>query len=128
MTVKDEPKLDGKNVWPAIRAGTVQDRGPFLIAHTDFALFDGDWKLIETARGRRSLFQITKDPGETTDLLAQEVAIAQRLGATLAEVKKDLPAVRVGPRRGPGGPGSARGFPPSRGAGPGTIPNEAFPR
>ena len=63
----------------------MQDRGPFVIAGADFAIFDGDWKLIETSDGKRSLYQIAKDPGETRDLYASSAEIAQRLEAKLAE-------------------------------------------
>jgi len=128
VTVQDLTKLDGKKLWDPIRTGQVQDRGPFAIASTDSALFDSDWKLIETSDGQRSLFQIAKDPGETTDLLAERADIAQRLGACLTEVKKDLPVVRVRPRPGPGGPGSGPGRPPPRGVGPGRMPNENLSR
>ncbi len=95
-------KLDGKNLWPAIRSGVVQDRGPFLISAANSALFDGDWKLIETADGRTSLFQLANDPGETTDLIVEQPAVAQRLQAKLVEFQKDFPAVR--PRSRPGRP------------------------
>ena len=128
VPVTNAPKLDGLNLWEPLRSGQVQDRGPFVIAGTDCAIFDGDWKLIETSDGKRSLYQLAKDPSETTDLLARETDIAQRLGAKLAEVKKDLPAVRSRPRPGPGGPGSGQGRPLLRGAGPGRIPDTASPR
>lgn len=125
--VKEPAKLDGKNQWDALRAGRVQDRGPFVIATADCALFDGDWKLIETADGKRSLFQLADDPGETTDLLARQPEIARRLTGELAEMKKDLPTVRA--RQQPGasgrsggarqGPGGGQGRPPGRGNGNG---------
>ena len=92
-------KLDGKNLWPAIRSGVVQDRGPFLISTTNSALFDGDWKFIETADGRTSLFQLENDPGETTDLIVEQAAVAQRLQAKLVEFQKDFPALRTRPGR-----------------------------
>jgi arylsulfatase A-like enzyme len=128
VPVRDSLNLDGKNLWEPLRAGRVQDRGPFVIAGFDFAVFDGDWKLIETADGKRSLFQVAKDPGETTDLLSAQADIAQRLETRLAEVKKELPAVRTRPRPGPGGPGSGPGRPPPRGGGIGQISNESLPR
>ena len=121
VPVKEASQLDGKNLWEPLRSGRVQDRGCLVIAGTDCAIFDGDWKLIETSDGQRSLYQIAQDPGETTDLYASSAKIAQRLEAELARVKKDLPAVRVRPRPGPGnggrpgGPGV--GLPkPARGA------------
>lgn len=128
VPVTNATKLDGRNLWEPLRSGQMQDRGPFVIAGTDFALFDGDWKLIETSDGKRSLYQLAKDPGETTDLFAKKTDIAQRLGARLTEVKKDLPAVRIRPRPGSGGAGLGQGRPPPRGIGPGRIPNESPPR
>ena len=124
VPVKDALKLDGKNLWGPLHDGVVQDRSCFVIAGTDFALFDSDWKLIETADGKRSLYQIAKDPGETNDLLTEQTAIAQRLGAKLADVKEELPEVRVRPRPGPGGPGSGKKRPPPPGGGPGRTLNE----
>ena len=99
VSIKDEWKLDGKNLWPAICNGTVQDRGSFIIATTDAAVFDGDWKLIQTATGKQSLYQITKDPGEKTDLLAENPEIVKRLEAKLAEAMKEWPEVRKGPKK-----------------------------
>jgi arylsulfatase A-like enzyme len=117
VPVKDASKLDGKNLWESLSSGRVQDRGSFVIAGTDFAIIDGDWKLIETSDGKRSLYQIAKDPGETTDLYSGSADVARRLEAKLAEVKKNLPAVSIRPRpkpkpgnRGgkPGGPDAGR--------------------
>jgi arylsulfatase A-like enzyme len=128
ITVKNAAKLDGKNLWEPLRSGQVQDRGSFVIAGTDFALFDGDWKLIETSDGKRSLYQLAKDPSETTNQLIQEADIAQRLGTKLDEVKRDLPTVSVRSRPGPGGPGAGQGRPPPRRVGPGRVSNENSPR
>jgi arylsulfatase A-like enzyme len=112
VPLKEAAKLDGQNLWEPLRTGRVQERGPFVIAGTDLAVIDGDWKLIETSDGQRSLYQLAKDPGETTDLYAKSPDITRRLDAKLAEVKKDLPAVTIrlrpgaGGRRGPGTKGS----------------------
>ena len=113
VAVKDAAKLDGKNLWEALRSGRMQDHGTFVIAGTDFALFDGDWKLIETSDGKRSLYQLAKDPGEKNDLYARTPDVARRLEARLAEIKKNLPAVHNPPPPGPGGRG---GRPGSHGA------------
>lgn len=112
VPIKDAAKLDGKNLWEQLRTGRI-DRTPFLVATADFAIFDGDWKLIETAEGRRSLYQLSKDISETTDLYAKSGVVAQRLAAKLTELKKDLPAVTTRPRPGPGGPGGQRRGPNS---------------
>ena len=105
-------KLDGKNMWPALREGRVVPRDPFLIATTDIALIDSDWKLIETQDGQQSLYHISSDISETTDLIKREPETARRLIAKLAELKKDLPATTQRPGPGSGaGPGGGRGRP-----------------
>ena len=67
-----------------------EDINPFLVAQYGAfydravrVLFDGPWKLITTSRGERMLFDVTKDPGETTDLAAAEPARVQRLAQRL---------------------------------------------
>ena len=105
-------KLDGRNMWPALHEGRVIAREPFLIATFDIALIDGEWKLIESQDGQHSLFHISSDISETTDLLAREPETARRLIAKLGELKKDLPAATQRP-----GPGGGGGRPPGpRGA------------
>ena len=112
VELTESHRLDGKNVWPAIVAEKAEARGPFVIAGSDCAIFDGDWKLIETAAGRRSLFHILNDPGETTDVITQHADIAQQLQAKLAEVKQEFSATSARPRPGPGGPGARSGINP----------------
>jgi len=108
--VKNEAKLDGANVWPALHEGHVESRPPFAIATADIALIDGDWKLIEWSTGERALYNLAKDLSETTDQLAAQPDIAKRLIDRLTDLKKDLPAATaVSARPGPGGP-------PGRGA------------
>ncbi len=106
--VKCDAKLDGVNLWPALREGKKIERPPFAVATGDIAFFDGEWKLIETADGQRTLYHITADISETTDELPRQPAIAERLTAKLAELKRDLPIVsqRRGPGARPPGPGS----------------------
>jgi arylsulfatase A-like enzyme len=72
-----------------------EDINPFLVsdygATYDRAirvLFDGSWKLITTSKGQRMLFDLSRDPQETTDLSASEPdrvdELARRLEATLS--------------------------------------------
>ena len=105
VPVENERKLDGKNIWEPLLGGQVQDRGIFVIAGSDFAMFDGDWKMIETSDGKRSLYDVVKDPGEKTDLYSRSDEVAQRLGEELDRIKKELPTVRDRPRPGAGGAG-----------------------
>jgi len=58
------------------------------------AIREGEWKLIEFfADGRRELFNLRQDPGETTNLVARRPEIANRLGTRLAAWRKETGAV-----------------------------------
>lgn len=106
-------KLDGSNQWPAISQGKSGPRAPFLIATTDIAMIDGDWKLIEWSTGNLSLFNLSKDSAEARDLYAKEPERARALTTKLDALKQDLPAVTA-QRAGPpakGGPGKGKGGP-----------------
>jgi len=89
-------KIDGVNQWPAIVGGKPLARPPFLVASADLALFDGDWKLVETTAGQRSLYDLKTDIGEAKDLLKTLPEQAAKLGVVLDMLKKDLPAYAGG--------------------------------
>jgi len=97
-------KIDGVNQWPAISGGKTLPRPAFLVASADIALFDGDWKLIETNAGQRTLYNLKADISEAKDLLSAQPELAAKLGAQLDSLKKDLPAYSGG-SIGPGGGG-----------------------
>jgi arylsulfatase A-like enzyme len=99
-----ELKLDGVNQWPAIAGGKTLPRPAFLVASADIALFDGDWKLVETNAGQRTLYNLKADVSEAKDLLAAQPELAAKLGAQLDTLKKNLPAYSGG-NIGPGGGG-----------------------
>jgi len=116
-----DSKIDGSNQWPAIAQAKRIERQPFLIATSDIAMIDGDWKLIEWNAGTLSLFNLGKDIAETNDLYAKEAERARVLTAKLDELKKGLPIVTAqvaGPpgKGGPGkgGPGKGKGKGPMR--------------
>ncbi len=48
----------------------------------DLAIRQGPWKLVFTAKGKRELYELESDPGETKDLAAERPEIVERL-ATL---------------------------------------------
>ncbi len=101
--VRNDARLDGLNLWPALHEGRVEKRVPFAIATDDIALIDGDWKLIEWSSGQRTLYHLSADRSETRDELTQQPEIPQRLLTQLAELKKDMPSTNS--RQRPGGPG-----------------------
>ena len=111
LPLNAELKIDGVNQWPAIAGGKTLPRPPFLVASADIALFDGDWKLIETNAGQRTLYNLKADISEAKDLLSAQTELAAKLGAQLDILKKDLPAYsggNIGPGGGKGGKGKGK--------------------
>lgn len=105
VSLEPDQTLDGKNVWVGLRDAQPQDHGPFIIAGSDMAIFDGDWKLIQTLDGRLSLFNLKLDPREATNVWAANVEVGQRLQRLLAESAIEFPSFAQ--RRSPGpGPNS----------------------
>jgi arylsulfatase A-like enzyme len=92
--MEERPDLnwDGRNVWPAISGKQPLEARPLYWAGTGFrtaAVRDGDWKLIVTKEtGKAELFNLARDPNETTDLAADE---PQRVAA-LRELLQQLAA------------------------------------
>jgi arylsulfatase A-like enzyme len=111
LPLNAELKIDGVNQWPAIAGGKTLPRPPFLVASSDIALFDGDWKLVETNAGQRTLYNLKADISEAKDLLVTQPEQAAKLGAQLDILKKDLPAYsggNIGPGGGKGGKGKGK--------------------
>lgn len=95
-------KWDGLNLWPqlsgaeAVRSRVIYTVGPSFNAR---ALRDGDWKLVATRKGSANksaankgnaavseiseLFDLAKDPNETTDLAAQKPELVLQLRAVM---------------------------------------------
>ena len=104
-------KIDGINQWPALAGGKPLPRPAFLVASMDIALFDGEWKLVETNAGQRTLYNLKADISESKDLLSAQPELAAKLGAQLDTLKKDLPAYSggsIGPGGGKGGKGKGK--------------------
>ena len=103
--IKNDAKLDGINVWPSLRSGRVEKRPPFAIANADLALIDGDWKLIETSTGERTLYNLATDSAESKNELSTQPEAAAQMIAEAEALKKELPAAnarRGGPAGRPG--------------------------
>jgi arylsulfatase A-like enzyme len=96
-----EARCDGVDLWPALLAGRVDDRPPFVIATADRACLAGDWKLVVSVAGNTELFHLGTDPGETHDLRAAEPGVAAILRSRLAEIEAGFaaPAGRAPPLR-----------------------------
>jgi arylsulfatase A-like enzyme len=90
------PAVQGQHLRRVSRASLAEeDVNPFLVS--DYGdtydrairvLFDGSWKLITTSKGRRMLFDLSRDPQETNDLATAEPdrveGLARRLEATMS--------------------------------------------
>jgi arylsulfatase A-like enzyme len=119
LPLPNELKLDGSNQWPALSTGKMLPRPAFLIASQDIAFIDGDWKIIETADGQRSLYNLAKDIGEANDLATEQPGTLKSLGAKLDELKKGLPVASERRGAGPAAGGGAGKGPGAGGAGKG---------
>jgi arylsulfatase A-like enzyme len=76
-------KWDGIDVWPFLTRETTRivRRQLYTGYHTGNALRDGDWKLIvpNDAAAKPELFNVSRDPGETTNLAAEAPSEVERL-------------------------------------------------
>ena len=82
--------LDGVNVWPAIAGKAASPRKEVVlnVELTQGSVRDGDWKLVwlTTLPGALQLFNLAKDPGETTDLATANPAKVKELQAKVVEL------------------------------------------
>ncbi|MCY2984866.1 MAG: sulfatase-like hydrolase/transferase [Planctomycetota bacterium] len=99
VSLDENLKMDGKDRWGALLDVNAPKREPFVIAGSDMAIFDGDWKLIQSMDGRLFLFNLNEDPHEQNNVWAQNAEVGERLKKTLAEMTTDFP--NLSQRRGP---------------------------
>ena len=90
---KNKP-LDGMNLWPAISDGTKTPREEVVynVDPTGGAVRADDMKLVWTAGlpGNVELFDIAKDPGETTNLAAQNPDLVAKLQQRIVALSKEM--------------------------------------
>lgn len=86
--------LDGVNLWDSLVSGKSFSRN-VVIAETDFALIQDEWKLNQSQDGSE-LYNLNNDPAESTDLADSESKVAQAMQAQLTRfqsaVANDQPA------------------------------------
>ena len=82
----DHP-LDGRNIWQTLAEGNPSPHEDILISVEAFrgAIRKGNWKLVKVALlpGKTELFDLAKDPGETTNVADQHPEIVRDLEARL---------------------------------------------
>ena len=68
----------------------------FVQGDTDdnaIAICSGQWKAIESTNGKQEkvhqLYDLTKDPGETTDVAKEHPEIVKQLAASLEKARRD---------------------------------------
>jgi len=92
----DHP-MDGKDIWPVLADGKPTPHEDILINVEAFrgAIRKGDWKLVKIALlpGKTELFNLAKDPGETTNVADQYPDITRDLESRLlAYAKQQKPS------------------------------------
>jgi arylsulfatase A-like enzyme len=95
----DHP-MDGKDIWPVLADGKPTPNEDILINVEAFrgAVRKGDWKLVKVALlpGKTELFDLSKDPGETTNVADQHPDIVRDLEARLlAYAKQQKPSLWI---------------------------------
>jgi arylsulfatase A-like enzyme len=92
----DHP-FDGRDMWKTISEGAPSPNEDVLINVEAFrgAIRKGDWKLLKVALlpGKTELFDLARDPGETTNVATQNPEIVRDLEARLmAYAKQQKPS------------------------------------
>ncbi|HKM74641.1 MAG TPA: arylsulfatase [Stellaceae bacterium] len=95
----DHP-MDGRDMWPTLAQGKPSPNEDVLINVEAFrgAVRKGDWKLVKIALlpGKTELFDLARDPGETTNVAEQNPEIVRDLeGRLLAYAKEQKPSLWI---------------------------------
>jgi len=84
VSISPDLNIEGENMWPTISQGKpITERTLYWKTSVQFALRQGDWKLIHTGRslneGFDELFHISDDPNETQDVARDNPEIVKSL-------------------------------------------------
>ncbi|MCP5116505.1 MAG: arylsulfatase [bacterium] len=113
VTVGGDKPLDGKNLWPALRAGRTTDREPFILgANGSYTVLRGEWKLVRHAEpgdNPSELYNLSADPNEKRDLAAEHPEIVKELTARVDRLPKSESIGGRPPGRGRGRAGGPPG-------------------
>jgi arylsulfatase A-like enzyme len=89
-------RLDGVDVWPVIAKGQRSPRDEVVYNLEPFAvgLRQGDWKLVwrPTLTSQVELFDLAKDPGETTNVADEHPEKVAELEKRAQELARERPA------------------------------------
>ena len=102
--VKNDVKVDGVSLVTLLKGEALKrDALYFHYPHYHLgkpggAVRAGDYKLIEFfENGRRELYDLKKDPGESRNLIESNAAVAKELGDKLADWRKEVGAKMMTP-------------------------------
>lgn len=88
-----EAKFDGRDIWPVLTGAEAKPaaRTVYIPHGSGAAVYHGDWKLIarKNPNAKPELFNLAKDPYETTNLAADEPERLKELQAILTELRQD---------------------------------------
>jgi arylsulfatase A-like enzyme len=92
--LKPDPAWDGVDRWAALNGAEAAPRTIYVAKKQTRCLIHGRWKLIETPKGTKELYDLEADPYEKRDLAAEQADVVADLSARLAaERAKDLAAL-----------------------------------
>ncbi len=107
VELRNERKLDGRSLWPALRDGRPAPRSDYLFFASEtpirgsFALtaFDDEWKLVQdiqqqllSAEVTNHLFRIRDDPHERNNLAAEHPDVVARMAEAIHRWRLLYPA------------------------------------
>lgn len=105
--VKSTEPVDGVSIKPALEGGPAPQRAALYWHYPHYSpqggkpggvIRQGDFKLIEFyERGRRELFNLAQDPGESTNLIDREPERAEKMAGRLAAWLKEVSAAMPTP-------------------------------
>jgi len=96
VSISPDLNIEGENMWPTISQGKpLTERTLYWRTNVQFALRQGDWKLIHTGKalneGFDELFHISDDPNETQDVARDNPEIVKSLFEELIkQAEKDV--------------------------------------
>jgi arylsulfatase/uncharacterized sulfatase len=101
----DAGALYGQSIFPVLAGQTTQTRGPNesfgVEVSGNAALYRGNWKLVRTALPRGDftwrLFDLSVDPGETTDLSAEQPELFAEMRAEYEAYAAETGVLELGP-------------------------------
>ncbi len=91
--------VDGESIVPLFTGNTPQRTRPIPIRNKGMALMDGRYKIVRNGNGKGrqwELFDLENDPGETTDLAAQQPERFERMKAEALAVEASIDESALG--------------------------------